>query len=100
MVRIDGLKMGNEMRYINDSRNTGRPVNVQFILAWIGGCLHLFVVSVADIKKDAEVLIDYGSEYWSVLESHESEESEALSPASLAKKSMEEQEKRLAEEKK
>ena len=36
LVRIDGLKIGNEMRYINDSRNTGRDVNVQFILAWIG----------------------------------------------------------------
>lgn len=36
LVRIDGLKIGNEMRYINDSRNTGKDVNVQFILAWIG----------------------------------------------------------------
>lgn len=68
LVRIDGLKIGNEMRYINDSRNTGKPVNVQFILAWIGGCLHLFVVSIADIKKGEEILIDYGEEYWSVLE--------------------------------
>lgn len=79
LVRIDGLKIGNEMRYINDSRNTGRDVNVQFILAWIGertrrtrvsfsisscsgGSLHLFVVSITDIKKGEEIMIDYGSE--------------------------------------
>lgn len=80
LVRIDGLKIGNEMRYINDSRNTGKPVNVQFILAWIGGCLHLFVVSVSDIKKDEEILIDYGEEYWDVLnEWHASNKEEETS---------------------
>lgn len=67
LVRIDGLKIGNEMRYINDSRNTGRDVNVQFILAWIGGTLHLFVVCIKDIAADEELLIDYGNEYWDVL---------------------------------
>ena len=81
LVRIDGLKVGNEMRYINDSRNTGRPVNVQFILAWIGGSLHLMVVAVNDIAKGEEILIDYGEEYWEVLqdwnETQEEEEEEA-----------------------
>lgn len=84
LVRIDGLKVGNEMRYINDSRNTGRPVNVQFILAWVGGSLHLFVVSVADIRKGEEILIDYGEEYWEVLqdwkETQEEEGGEAETP--------------------
>ena len=96
LVRIDGLKVGNEMRYINDSRNTGRSINVQFILAWIGGCLHLFVVSVVDIKKDEELLIDYGAEYWSVLQDwHDANDDETDSPKTKAKKEAEAQEQKL-----
>ena len=29
LVRIDGHKIGNEMRYINDSRNTGKEVRAR-----------------------------------------------------------------------
>jgi SET domain-containing protein len=60
----------------------------------LGGSLHLFVVSVADIKKGEEILIDYGSEYWSVLQDwHDSNDDTEAAPADLAKKSLEEQEK-------
>ena len=56
-------------------------MNVQFILAWIGGSLHLMVVAVNDIAKGEEILIDYGEEYWEVLqdwnETQEEEEEEA-----------------------
>lgn len=55
----------------------------------------MFVVSVADIKKGEEILIDYGGEYWSVLQDwHESNEDAEISPGDLAKKSLEQQEKK------
>ncbi len=55
-------------------------------------------MSVADIKKGEEILIDYGSEYWSVLQDwHEANEDTEASPADVAKKSLEEQEKKSAQ---
>ena len=40
-VRIDSEKIGNETRYFNDYRNTGKETNAQFVMVWIAGTLQL-----------------------------------------------------------
>ncbi len=59
-LEINGRKEGNEMRFINHS---SRPnIDVEHTLhdgQWV-----LFFKAATDIKKDEQLLISYGTEYW------------------------------------
>ena len=63
-VLIASLKDGCEVKYINDARGSGFPVNVEFCEVVYRGWPHLFLVTVRAIEADEEVLIDYGNRYW------------------------------------
>lgn len=69
---IDGLEMvvadaaveGNEMRFINDFRNTGKEVNIVMKRMWVAGMLRPFVQLTSDVKEGEEFFADYGDRYW------------------------------------
>jgi len=81
---VDGQKIGNEMRYINDPKNIGKKeANVEFRQSKerlgasiiktgknkrkkkiIGGFYVCNVVALRDIQPKEEILVDYGAGYW------------------------------------
>ncbi|KAL1527302.1 hypothetical protein AB1Y20_015974 [Prymnesium parvum] len=64
---LDANKAGNEARFINDYRNTGRRANVEFRLRR-DSCGELrqgvFVCDKAGIRAGEELLISYGKSFW------------------------------------
>ncbi|GFH62016.1 hypothetical protein CTEN210_18492 [Chaetoceros tenuissimus] len=75
-VLLDAEFDFNEGSLINDHRWSldgdedvlHRKVNVKFVEAVVEGWPHIFVMSTCKIKRDEELLIDYGSEYWDKVE--------------------------------
>lgn len=68
---VDGLKVGNELRFINDARGTGKEPNVGFFQTddpVVDGYFASVVVALRDIQKGEELLAVYGDEYWEQLE--------------------------------
>jgi len=63
---IDAKYEGNEARFINDYRGTGKDDNVVFMPARAKqvGEVFIAVVAVADIVEGEEILVDYGTAYW------------------------------------
>eukprot|EP00667_Euglena_gracilis_P023987 EG_transcript_27368 len=66
-LSIDSEQVGNEARFINDFRNTGRQPNVRFDVVRsprgrpVG--MGVFVLS-RPVPKGAELLVTYGKGYW------------------------------------
>jgi hypothetical protein len=64
MVVADAAVQGNEMRFINDFRNTGKEVNIVMKRMWVAGMLRPFVQLTSDVKEGEEFFADYGERYW------------------------------------
>ncbi|KAL7427494.1 hypothetical protein ACHAXH_001727, partial [Discostella pseudostelligera] len=74
-LSVDAATFGNESRFLNDYRNTGRYANVEFKLRW-DACGELrqgvYVKQKKDsrnpnfsgVAKDEELLVSYGRTYW------------------------------------
>ena len=65
-LALDALSMGNEGRFVNDYRNTGRHANVEFrIRRGERGELRQGVyVCAKQVREGEELLISYGRNYW------------------------------------
>lgn len=66
-LALDARHHGNEARFVNDFRNTGRRANVEFKLRRDGrGELRqgLFVCAREGIQPSEELLISYGRSFW------------------------------------
>jgi len=63
-VWADALVEGNEMRFINDYKNTGSECNVNFRKMFLDGIMRVYVQAIADLNPGDEILVDYGSGYW------------------------------------
>ena len=65
-LSLDALSMGNEGRFVNDYRNTGRHANVEFrIRRGERGELRQGVyVCAKRVREGEELLISYGRNYW------------------------------------
>mmetsp|Transcript_35712 Transcript_35712/g.111710 ORF Transcript_35712/g.111710 Transcript_35712/m.111710 type:complete len:530 (-) Transcript_35712:4427-6016(-) len=61
---VADLWSGNEVKYVNDYRNSFFAANVEFCEMLIYGQPHLILVTLCDIEPDQELLTDYGSSYW------------------------------------
>eukprot|EP01119_Soliformovum_irregulare_P005678 TRINITY_DN17414_c0_g1_i1.p1 TRINITY_DN17414_c0_g1~~TRINITY_DN17414_c0_g1_i1.p1 ORF type:complete len:376 (+),score=91.24 TRINITY_DN17414_c0_g1_i1:68-1195(+) len=73
-IWIDAAFEGNETRYINDLRNTGREANTVMRRVWLAGSLRVFIQLTRDVAKGEEFLTDYGSGYWENLQDDNVEE--------------------------
>ena len=74
-LSVDAATYGNESRFLNDYRNTGKHANCEFKLRW-DACGELrqgvYVKQTKDsrdpnfigVKKDEELLVSYGRSYW------------------------------------
>ena len=66
-LTLDAERFGNEARFINDFRGTGRKANVAFqSRVDARGVSHMAVVVTAPdgIAKGAELLLSYGKHFW------------------------------------
>jgi hypothetical protein len=66
-LTLDAERFGNEARFINDFRGTGRKANVAFQSRVDGrGVSHMAVVVTAPdgIPKGQELLLSYGKHFW------------------------------------
>lgn len=66
-LALDAAKVGNEARFVNDYRNTGRRANVEFRLRRDGrGELRqgVFVCAKEGVHPHEELLISYGKSFW------------------------------------
>jgi SET domain-containing protein len=69
---VDGYHAGNELRYINDYRTDissfddeakqERSANVEVTQVYVDGKPHVITVTSKTVKKNAELLVDYGDE--------------------------------------
>jgi len=60
-IDIDAEVTGNEFRYINDYKSTGKEnPNVKFESVPLGGEWHILVVTTHQIKKGEELVADFG----------------------------------------
>ncbi len=66
MVVADGGDEGNETRFINDMRNTGKEPNVRMKRMWAGGMMRPFVQLITNVAESEEFLTDYGDKYWEI----------------------------------
>ena len=66
-LAIDAEKEGNDARFCNDFRNTGRSQNAKFE-SYVDEAGHaklaIFVLPQATIAKGEEILISYGKSFW------------------------------------
>ena len=66
-LALDAQRVGNEGRFVNDYRNTGKHANVEFRLRRDGrGELRqgIFVCAKEGVSAGEELLISYGKSYW------------------------------------
>lgn len=66
-LALDAKSVGNEARYVNDYRNTGRKPNVEFRTRRDGRNelrQGIYVVDKAGVAEGDELLISYGQSYW------------------------------------
>ena len=75
---IDALEYGNETRFINCQRGTGKEPNCKFdaVEQKFSGQLTVVVQLIADVEVGDEFLVDYGDTYWNgiQIESDDDEE--------------------------
>ena len=75
-VDIDAARAGNESRYANDCRGTGRPRNAQFVETWGDAegrvvdvataaslSLAVWIETIRPIGAGEEILVSYGAHY-------------------------------------
>ena len=67
---IDGLEIGNELRYCNDPKGTDREPNARFYQSdvTIGDFFVCDVHAIRDIAPGEEILISYGDGYWEMFQ--------------------------------
>lgn len=66
-LALDAKTVGNEARFVNDYRNTGRRPNVEFrIRRDRHGCLRqgVYVCAKGGVSAGEELLINYGKPFW------------------------------------
>ena len=64
-LTLDAAKCGNEARFINDFRNTGRKANCRFAERFDSrGVRHMGVYALVALAKGEELLLSYGKGYW------------------------------------
>ena len=67
-LALDAKSVGNEARFVNDYRNTGRKPNVEFRTRRDAGRSELrqgiFVCDRRGVSHGDELLISYGKSYW------------------------------------
>ncbi len=66
-LSVDGERMGNEARFINDFRGVGKRANLEFCLCppEPGKEIRMGIfVGSNDIKKGDELLLSYGKGFW------------------------------------
>jgi len=61
---MDAKYAGNESRFINDFRNTGKQANVRFVRKREDDGWVVEVVSTTHIAEGEELLTDYGPVFW------------------------------------
>jgi len=66
-VWVDAKNEGNELRFINDFKGTGKKENITFKRVWVGGMMRVCGQITADIQAGEEILTDYGEGYWNNL---------------------------------
>ena len=59
---VDAKKAGNFTRFINHSTYA----NVKPLTVYSDGQWHMIYVAARDIKKDEQLLVDYGAGYWTI----------------------------------
>jgi len=75
-VWVDAKNEGNELRFINDFKGTGKQENITFKRVWVGGMMRVCGQLTADVKAGDELLTDYGEGYWNNLPSEQMDEQE------------------------
>lgn len=66
-LALDAKTVGNEARFVNDYRNTGRRANVEFRLRRdAAGEMRqgVFICAKEGVGEGEELLISYGKSYW------------------------------------
>ena len=67
-LALDALRVGNEARFINDFRNTGRRPNVEFRLRRSARAAEMrqgvYVCAKEGVRAGDELLISYGKPFW------------------------------------
>ena len=65
---IDALRTPKELaRYANDARGIARVKGVSNNAEYMEEGIKVYITSVKDIPAGAEILVDYGKEYWEVI---------------------------------
>jgi len=75
-VWVDAKNEGNELRFINDFKGTGKQENITFKRVWLGGMMRVCGQITADVQPGEELLTDYGEGYWNNLPSEDPNETE------------------------
>ncbi|KAA1477429.1 SET domain-containing protein [Dentipellis sp. KUC8613] len=60
---IDGMKLGNETRYLNHP-SLKQKTNVEAMMIAVNGDQRIALFAKHRIEKDEELLLDYGEKYW------------------------------------
>lgn len=60
---IDAEKYGNESRYVNHYKNLSRRPNIRSQVVYDSSGWHLIYKVIHPIKKDEQILIDYGPDF-------------------------------------
>jgi hypothetical protein len=70
-VDIDASEFGNESRFINDYRRSGKEANcmLQCYFCQFSGEIRVAVCTIKNIKRGDELLLDYSKKYWKALRS-------------------------------
>ena len=65
---IDALRTPKELaRYANDARGIARVKGISNNAEYMEEGIKVYITSVKDIPAGAEILVDYGKEYWEVI---------------------------------
>ena len=64
MLAVDAFGKGNETSAINDRKGLNVAPNCMFVEVAKNGWPYVFVISIADIPPNTEILIEYGERYW------------------------------------
>lgn len=73
-LSLDAGDAGNELRFVNDFRGVATGANVAFRSTTVNGLPVRMLVVLEDLAYGAELLVDYGFDYWSALGVEENSE--------------------------
>ncbi len=77
---VDAERTGNEIRFINDYRNTGQTPSVEYIRYRRSHTVFLGVKTTREVRRGEELLIDYGEQYWKMIKRRVRESGGTLGP--------------------